>query len=81
MTTSVSITRQRVNDNRRINHTAELFGIHFPLQLEPCVFNVTAKLSRTYTGDFAETCAAQYHLLRDFMLDHAEATGILRAID
>ena len=33
------------------------------------------------TGGFAEVCACQYHLLRDFMMDHAEAAGILSAID
>lgn len=37
----------------------------------------------TFDGDgaFAETCAEQYHLLRDYMLEHAEARGILGAID
>lgn len=29
----------------------------------------------------AETCTEQYHLLRDYMLEHAEARGILGAID
>lgn len=32
-------------------------------------------------GDFAETCAEHYHLLREFALDHAEAGNIFRAID
>jgi len=32
-------------------------------------------------GDFAETCARQYHLLREFMFEHSEAAEILRAID
>jgi hypothetical protein len=31
--------------------------------------------------DFADTCGRQYHWLREFMLDHAEAGNILRAID
>ena len=31
-------------------------------------------------GTFAEICAAQYHLLRPFALDHAEAGNILAAI-
>ena len=30
---------------------------------------------------FSETCANQYHLLRDYMLDHQEARSILGAID
>lgn len=31
--------------------------------------------------EFAETCAAQYHLLREFVFQHPEAKKILRAID
>ena len=30
---------------------------------------------------FAEVCAEQYHLLRDFMFEHGEAEAILGAID
>lgn len=32
-------------------------------------------------GGFAETCADQYHLLREYMFGHAEVRSILRAID
>lgn len=32
-------------------------------------------------GAFAETCAQQYHLLREFMFCHAEVKAILGAID
>jgi hypothetical protein len=32
-------------------------------------------------GQFAETCARHYHLLRDYMLAHPEAKAILGAID
>ena len=37
----------------------------------------------SFAGDnaFAETCAQQYHWLRDYMLEHPEARDILRAID
>jgi hypothetical protein len=37
----------------------------------------------SFGGDdaFVETCAQQYHLLRDYMLEHPEARGILGAID
>jgi hypothetical protein len=31
--------------------------------------------------EFAETCAAKYHLLREYLFQHAEAKAILRAID
>jgi len=30
---------------------------------------------------FAELCTAQFHLLREYALDHAEVRGILAAID
>ncbi len=32
-------------------------------------------------GAFAEICAQQYHLLREFALDHAEVGSIMQAID
>ena len=32
-------------------------------------------------GGFAEICAGQYHLLREYMFGHAEVRSILRAID
>lgn len=31
--------------------------------------------------DFADTCASQYHLLREYMFGHPEVREILRAID
>ena len=38
-------------------------------------------LSFTDSPDFADKCAQQYHLLRDFMFEHPEAKNILKAID
>jgi len=38
-------------------------------------------LTSTGGGAFAETCAQQYHLLREFIFGHAEVRAILRAID
>lgn len=32
-------------------------------------------------GEFAATCAQQYHWLRDYMMQHAEVRSILAAID
>ena len=33
------------------------------------------------SGQFAETCAEQYHMLRQYMLDHAEVVAVLAATD
>jgi len=38
-------------------------------------------LSFVSEGEFAETCAEQYHLLRDHVMEHREVTAILAAID
>jgi hypothetical protein len=32
-------------------------------------------------GDFAETCAEHYHLLREYMFEHGEVRAILAATD
>ena len=133
-----TISRQLVADDQHTNLTADLFGVYFPLQLEPFVYAITSKLSEDYSGgywhfyqlgnggfymapdsdgqfqvvsenghecfmsggalgitaclyayshlsfgqgDFADVCGRHYHLLREFMFEHAEASDILRAID
>lgn len=137
-TSDQSITRQLVPDNQRMEITAKLFGIHFPLRLEPFVYGITERIAKEYRGGywnffrlsnngfylapdsdkpfnvscengftgqlsndglgivvslyaysnlsfggdaFAEVCAEQYYLLREYMFEHAEVTSILRAID
>ena len=135
----ITITRQVVAVEQRINHTASLFGINFPMCFEPFVYSITTKIAAEYDGgywefyelsnggfymapdpdqqfhvvcengfdgrlsgdalgvavclyaysnlsfgdanEFAETCASQYHLLRDYMLEHKEVSTILGAID
>lgn len=131
-----TITRRLVRD--RLNHSAALFGVHFPLRLEPTVYGFADRLSGDYSGGywefyalsnggfymapsgdqafhvicengyegnltadafgiavclyayshlsfaedaFAEVCAGQFHCLRDYALDHAEAGAIMAAID
>lgn len=138
MNTSNNITRELVAEQERISHTAKLFGLNFPMRLEPVIFSIAGNLSREYNGGlweffklsnggfymapasdeqfnvqcengyegelspdafgivcclyayshlsfgdgaFAETCAKQFHLLREFALDHAETSSIMRAID
>jgi len=54
--------------------SAEAFGITV------CLY-AFSHLSFSGNGDLAEQCGRQFHLLRDFMLDHAEAGAIMAAID
>jgi hypothetical protein len=58
----------------------------FEGRLSACAFGTTVCLySFSHLsgegGSFAETCAEQYHLLREHMLDHREALSILAAIN
>lgn len=133
-----SISSHCVPDDDRVQYAANLFGIHFPMRLEPTVFDMAGRLAADYTGgywqfyalsnggfymapksdtifnvscengyvgklsadalgiaaclyayshlsfsegEFAATCAQQYHWLRDFMMEHAEVRAILGAID
>ncbi len=47
-----SITRQLVADDQRTTITADLFGVYFPLQLEPFIYAMKSKLSEDYSGGF-----------------------------
>ena len=136
---SNTIVRQQVSVIERINHTAAIFGINFPVSIEPSVYAIASNLAEDYNGAYwefyslsnggfymaphsdtiyqvecengfegkltadalgitaclyayshlsfsnniklAEICAAQYHLLREYMFTHKEATLILSAID
>ena len=46
------ITRQRIADRMDATHT--LFGLHFPLRLEPTVFDMASMLSEQYQGGLWE---------------------------
>ena len=47
-----TITRQQVFDDQRIRITADLFGVYFPLRLEPFVYAMTSKLSDDCSGGY-----------------------------
>jgi hypothetical protein len=58
----------------------------FEGRLSACAFGITVclyafSLLSFEGGVLGETCAEQYHLLREHMLDHREAQTILAAID
>ena len=134
-----NITRQQVSDKLRIMHIANLFGIRFPLNIEPAIYSIASNIATKYNGAywefyvlnnggfymapcsdqsyqvicengyegelsadafgiavclyaysflsfqsnqaFAEICANHSHWLREYMLEHKEASAILSAID
>ena len=133
------ITKKLVIAQKRTSHTARLFGLNFPMRLEPVVYTITDRIAEDYQGgfwdfwelsnggfymsprsdkrfnvscdngydgamssdalgitvclyaysnlsfgtesQFTQTCAQQYHRLRDYALDHDEAGAIFRAVD
>jgi len=136
--TTASISCVRIAEQERINHTATLFGLNFPLKLEPFVYFMANTMCEDYQGgywefytlsnggffmaphtddlfhvscengyegnlsptafgivcclsayshlsfgdgEFAQTCAEHYHLLREYVFEHPEVDAILRAID
>ena len=52
--TNTKITCQRIADDQRINLTAELFGVRFPLQIEPSIYRITETIAKEYDGGYWE---------------------------
>ena len=48
------ISRQQVSDKLRIMHTANLFGIHFPFNIEPAVYSIANNIATDYNGAYWE---------------------------
>ena len=46
------ITKNLVTEQKRTQHTARLFGLHFPMRLEPVVYGLTENLSEDYHGGY-----------------------------
>ena len=47
-----TITRELIPEDRRMSHTERLFGLHFPLLLEPFIYAATEKMSADYHGGY-----------------------------
>jgi len=45
-----NITSNLVPDRERMNIVAELFGIHFPMRIEPLVFALAEEMGHEYRG-------------------------------
>ena len=54
MNTQTTVTRELVPEDQRLIITEKLFGVHFPLQLEPFIYTITERLSKDYTGGYWE---------------------------
>ena len=52
--TRSQIIRQQVNDKQRIQHTADLFGIRFPLNIEPAIYSIARNIATEYRGAYWE---------------------------
>lgn len=48
----MTIYKIQLNDDDRINYTANHFGDDFPFRVEPFIFNMAGNLSRDYTGGY-----------------------------
>ncbi|WP_295624059.1 antirestriction protein [uncultured Nitrosomonas sp.] len=48
------ITRRQVADDQRITHTANIFGVQFPMHFEPAVYRFTEMLAAEYSGGYWE---------------------------
>jgi hypothetical protein len=46
------VTRQLVAENQRMVVAEKLFGMAFPLQLEPVVYGITDRMAEEYTGGY-----------------------------
>lgn len=52
--THAIITRHQIIDKLRIQHTADLFGILFPLSIEPTVYSFASNIASEYSGAYWE---------------------------
>ncbi len=72
-------------DNENPFHVSSMNG--YAGELSADAFGITvclyaySNLSFSEHAEFAESCAEQYHLLREYMFDHPEVHGILAVID
>ena len=46
------VTREPVPEDRRMSTVEKLFGIFFPLKLEPVIYGITERMSKDYSGGY-----------------------------
>jgi hypothetical protein len=47
-----TITCTQVSEDRRLDVTAKIFGLHFPLAIEPAIYMFADRLSSEYRGGY-----------------------------
>jgi hypothetical protein len=51
--TSLSlVTKDLVPEEQRLAIAERLFGIHFPLQMEPVIYGITERMAKNYKGGY-----------------------------
>jgi hypothetical protein len=51
--TSLSlVTKELVPENQRLAISERLFGIHFPLRMEPVIYGITERMAHEYKGGY-----------------------------
>lgn len=48
------ITCKEVSSNQRIKHTYDLFGIRFPVNIEPAIYSIAGNIASEYDGAYWE---------------------------
>ena len=51
---STTITRKEISSSQRIKHTADLFGIRFPVNIEPAIYSIAGNIATEYDGAYWE---------------------------
>jgi hypothetical protein len=46
------VTRELVPEDQRMSITERLFGLHFPMQVEPVVYGITDRMAEDYSGGY-----------------------------
>jgi hypothetical protein len=46
------VTRELVPEDRRMTVAEKLFGIYFPLKLEPVIYGITKRMAEDYNGGY-----------------------------
>ncbi len=46
------VTRSLIPEDERLAHVEKLFGVHFPLQLEPVIYGITGRMAESYNGGY-----------------------------